>query len=239
MLGAHASREPRAVWSRVTGVLERPVPTPGRALVVFDLDGTLLRGPTVCEVLARSLGRLDRMQQLERFVTQDDLRAAREEMAGWYRAVGIAHLRDVLRDARVAPGAREGLALLGRHGVVVGIASITWGFAVEHFARRLGADHWLGTVLEASGVIRHVWPEDKASWVRGLAARLEIPPERTAAVGDSAGDAAMLQVVGLPIFVGREPPPQPGWLHRPQGDIAAIARDVLRAWSSCRIAPPR
>lgn len=34
-------------------------------LAVFDLDGTLLRGPTVCEVLARTLGRLDRMRQLE------------------------------------------------------------------------------------------------------------------------------------------------------------------------------
>jgi hypothetical protein len=35
-------------------------------LAVFDLDGTLLRGPTVCEVLARALGRLDRLWQLER-----------------------------------------------------------------------------------------------------------------------------------------------------------------------------
>jgi phosphoserine phosphatase len=30
-------------------------------LVVFDLDGTLLRGQTVCEVLAAPLGRLDEM----------------------------------------------------------------------------------------------------------------------------------------------------------------------------------
>ena len=34
-------------------------------LAVFDLDGTLLRGPTVCEVLAQTLGRLDQMRQLE------------------------------------------------------------------------------------------------------------------------------------------------------------------------------
>jgi len=52
-----------------------------KALVVFDLDGTLLRGPTVCEVLAESLGRLERMRQLERFAGDQELRAAREEMA--------------------------------------------------------------------------------------------------------------------------------------------------------------
>jgi hypothetical protein len=34
-------------------------------LAVFDLDGTLLRGLTVCEVLAGPLGHLERMQQFE------------------------------------------------------------------------------------------------------------------------------------------------------------------------------
>jgi len=51
---------------------------PAPALAVFDLDGTLLRGRTVCELLAEPLGRLDRMQQLERFSTEADLAAARE-----------------------------------------------------------------------------------------------------------------------------------------------------------------
>jgi len=30
-------------------------------LAAFDLDGTLLRGPTICEVLAAKFGRRDRM----------------------------------------------------------------------------------------------------------------------------------------------------------------------------------
>jgi len=205
------------------------------ALVVFDLDGTLLRGHTVCEILAASLGRLERMQQLERFATKDDLRAGREEMAAWYRSVGIARLRDALGNACLAPGASEGLSLLRSHGVAVGIASITWSFAVAHFARLLGAEHWHGTGIEESGEIRHVWPEDKASWVQALASRLEVPLERTAAVGDSPGDTEMLHAVGMPVFVGRElPPAHSGWLHYPSGDIAAIARHVVSAW---RLAP--
>jgi len=200
----------------------------GKALVVFDLDGTLLRGPSICEVLAESLGRLERMRQLERFAGEQELRAAREEMARWYRPVGLARLREFLEGARLAPGAKQGLALLRAHGVAVGIASITWSFAVEHFARLLGVEHWQGTVLEESGEIRHTWPEDKAPWVRELAQRLEVPWERTAAVGDSAGDLEMLRAVGVPVFVGREVPAvQPGWLHYPAADIEALAKHLV------------
>jgi HAD superfamily phosphoserine phosphatase-like hydrolase len=204
---------------------------PWQALVVFDLDGTLLRGPTVCEVLAESLGRLERMRQLERFVGHQELRAAREEMAGWYLSVGLTRLQGSLQRARIAPGTKNGLAMFRAHGVAVGIASITWSFAVEHFARLLGVEHWQGTVLEESGEIRHIWPEDKAPWVRRLAERLEVPPGRTAAVGDSAGDLQMLQAVGVPVFVGRElPSAQQGWLHFPEADIEAVARHLVGIW---------
>ncbi len=60
---------------------ECPPGPSGIRLVAFDLDGTLLRGDTVCEVLARRLGRLDRMRELE--ATATDLEAqllARAEM---------------------------------------------------------------------------------------------------------------------------------------------------------------
>lgn len=211
---------------------------PWNALVVFDLDGTLLRGPTVCEVLAESLGRLERMKQLERFASDDELRAAREEMASWYGAVGVRSLRASLDAARLAPGAESGLALLRAHGVAVGIASITWSFAVERFARRLGVDDWQGTVLKESGAIDHVWPADKAAWVRELSRRLEVPMERTAAVGDSAGDVDMLRAVGVPVFVGRELPGAcQGWLHCPDADIEAVARHLVAVWQLSPVAP--
>jgi phosphoserine phosphatase len=182
-------------------------------------------------VLAEALGRLERMRQLERFASDQDLRTAREEMARWYLPVGLARVRDSLEGARLAPGTKDGLGLLRAHGVAVGIASITWSFAVEHFARLLDVEHWQGTVLEESGEIRHVWPEDKGSWVRGLAQRLGVPWERTAAVGDSAGDQQMLGAVAFPVFVGRELPSlQPGWLHYPAADIEAVARHLVAVW---------
>ncbi len=202
-----------------------------RGLVVFDLDGTLLRGPTVCEVLAVPLGQSRRMQELERFRSRPELQAAREEMARWYRAVSVSSLVGSLQAVRLAEGAACGLSLLKAHGVATSIASITWSFAVEHFARGLGIEHWLGTELQESGEIAHVWPEDKGRWVKDLAQQLGLPVERTAAVGDSAGDYEMLSAVGLPIFVGRElPATRHDWLHRPGENIEWVARHLLQVW---------
>ena len=229
--GGVGGEEPRGSPLSRLGDKEGLTLHPREALVVFDLDGTLLRGPTVCEVLAQSLGRLERMRHLERFADKQELRAAREEMAGWYLSVGLAALPDSLHGARLAPGAEKGLALLMSHGVEVAIASITWSFAVEYFARRLGVKHWHGTELKETGEIRHIWPEDKARWVRELAERLRLPFARTAAVGDSAGDLEMLAAVGLPVFVGRElPSAQQGWLHFPQADIEVVARHLVGVW---------
>jgi HAD superfamily phosphoserine phosphatase-like hydrolase len=204
-----------------------------RALVVFDLDGTLLRGPTVCEVLAQSLDRLPRMQEIERLTDREAISAAREEMALWYRDVPPDGLLLTLREAQLAPGLAAGIALLQDHGVAIAIASITWQFAVEHFARTMGIDHCFGTALEDSGTIRHAWPQHKADWVRELARSLGVPLERTAAVGDSAGDYAMLDIVGMPIFVGAElPPSRSGWRHYPAANIEHVARYLVDSWKA-------
>jgi HAD superfamily phosphoserine phosphatase-like hydrolase len=206
--------------------------TQPRALVVFDLDGTLLRGPTVCEVLAQSLGRLPRMQEFEQLKRRDDISAAREEMASWYREVPRSTLLQSLSRAQRAPGLVEGISLLQAHGVTIGIASITWHFAAIHFANSLGIEHCLATVLQDSGAIDHVWSEHKAQWLVNLATRLNIPLERTAAVGDSAGDYDMLGVVNAPIFVGVEPPPPNiSWCHMPAAGISHVARQLVDMWA--------
>jgi len=201
-----------------------------RALVVFDLDGTLLRGPTVCEVIAQSLGRLPRMQEFERLRDRQQIAAARHEMALWYREASRASILDSLQNVQWAPGLAEGIARLQAGGFAVGIASITWRFAVQYFADKWGIEHCLATTLHEVGTIDHVWPEHKAEWLLELSERLGIPRARTAAVGDSAGDYEMLGVANTSIFVGRElPPRQQNWIHWPAADIEQIASHLLNA----------
>jgi HAD superfamily phosphoserine phosphatase-like hydrolase len=200
-------------------------------VVAFDLDGTLLRGPTVCELLAEPLGRLAEMWRFEALSSEAEIAAARREMARWYAGRSTAQLCAALEAATWAPGAREGVALLQAHGVEVVIASITWSFAVEWVAERLGVARALGTRLEPDGRVADVWPRDKARWLERQLAELRVPSGRAAAVGDSGSDADLLSAASLRFFVGAGSPPAiAGIEHRPGGDIAEIAREVLARW---------
>jgi phosphoserine phosphatase len=204
-------------------------------LAIFDLDGTLLRGRTVCEVLAEKLGKSARMREIEALTSQEQIHAARLEMAGWYRSVPRADLVDALSSATLAPGAIEGVRLLHEANIAVAIASITWEFAVASYARLFKADFFLGTTLQPNGSIGHCWPRDKALFARRIRHELGLPKSRVAGVGDSLNDVPMLRSVGLPIFVGRNVPPRlERAVHMPDANIAAVARHITARWSGVK-----
>jgi len=173
LLCSPKERKPHRVWFGYSDGLvktARPV-----RLAAFDLDGTLLRGDTVCEVLARTLGHLERMRELEAIQEarqdRDSLLVLRKELAAYYRGVPALELRSYLSTLTLAPGAREGFALLRRAGIVTAIVSITWEFAAQWLAAEVGADYHVGTRLLADGSIEHFWPEDKAVWLAALRRR--------------------------------------------------------------------
>ncbi len=198
-------------------------------LVVFDLDGTLLRGFTVSEVLAAHLGHLDQMREFERFRSLSELKAARKEMAKWYEGVPKSDLLSFIADATLAPGAKEGIHLLKSCGVVVGIASITWDLAVSYFARLFGVEHWIGTSHLDSGKIKHIWPKDKACWAQRLREELRIPKRLMAAVGDSSGDFELLTTSGHAFYVGHDfPTGVDGCIHLPNASILIVCEHILK-----------
>lgn len=204
-----------------------------RGLVCFDLDGTLLRGPTVCEVLATPLGRLREMQRFEAFKSEQEIMSARMEMSRWYGASSTRDLAEFCKDAQFAPGAKEAIAQLQADDIEVAIASITWKFAVSWFAERLNIHHYVGTELMKTGEIKHVWGRTKGAWLRALVRELAIPETRTAAVGDSASDAELLRAANLRFFVGHELPAGfQDTVHMPAADIRDVANKVIDAWKS-------
>jgi HAD superfamily phosphoserine phosphatase-like hydrolase len=202
-----------------------------RGIVVFDLDGTLLRGSTVCELIAESLGRDVEMRRFETLSSEHEIAKSRVEMATWYNGKTFNELCTALEGANWRDGVPEAMQLLRASGIEVAIASITWRFAVEWIAQKLGVWRILGTELGQDGSIRHVWPRDKGEYLRSLAAGLGIERKRTAAVGDSINDQHMLSEASLGFFVGTgSPPPVPDLKHRPTGDILGIAREIADAW---------
>ncbi len=197
-------------------------------LVAFDLDGTLLRQHTVCEILANQLGTSERMRQLEQLHQPEDIRQARREMLEWYRAHSFTQLCAFLPNAHVAPGVQEGIALLKQHDIELALISITWEFAVAWFAQRWGIQHFVGTRVSEAGEISHFWPADKASWLARLARRLQLELTQVAAVGDSTGDLPMLRLAGFPIFVGKTRPEELSpEAHDPEGNIYRIAQRIV------------
>jgi phosphoserine phosphatase len=205
---------------------------PSIRLVAFDLDGTLLRHHTVCEVLANHLGTSERMQQFGQLHHPEDIRQATEEMVQWYRDQPLARLCSFLQRAHLAPGVREGIALLRQHDIHIALVSMTWEFAVAWFAQEWGIQHFVGTRLSEAGEITYVWPEDKARWLTQLAHHLQLDLKQVAAVGDSSGDLPMLHLAGYPIFVGKTlPEGLPLEAHDPDGNIYHIAQRLVAVQS--------
>ena len=204
-------------------------------IAAFDLDGTLLRGQTACEAIAEGIGRIERMRELEHLGSNqiEEIVAAREEMAEWYSGFTFSDLCEYLTAIPVAPGVEEGFALLRDHGFRIAIISLTWEFAVEWFANKLGADHSVGQGLSSDGLITHFWPQDKALWLTGLADKLDVDMKDVAAVGDSRGDIPMLLSVRHRYWVGQSTPPQLDRkvVHEPTGDMRLVAHRIVESQS--------
>jgi phosphoserine phosphatase len=198
-------------------------------LVVFDLDGTLLRGRTVCEVLAAPVHRSAEMAELETLRAIDDIRAARETMFTWYGDRPLDELCRWLEGATLAPGAVEACERLRAAGCTLAIASFTWRFAVDHFADLIGAEYRLGSSVRADGSWDHVWAGTKAEWVVQLMTDLGLDRDDVAAVGDGSFDVPMLQAVGTAVFVGRTPVPglPEHTVSLPDTDLRVVADSLL------------
>jgi phosphoserine phosphatase len=204
-----------------------------RGVVALDLDGTLLRGDTVCEVLAKPLGRIDEMKRFEALTAEEDIENARVEMAEWFKGHPIETLQDHLQNARWAPGAHEAVRRLQDAQVEVAIASITWKFAVQWFAEQLNVQHCIGTDISPRGEIVHVWGRDKARWLQELATDYGASPNRTAAVGDSTGDLDMLRAAALRFFVGVKPVSDlDAVIHLPEADLRVVAERIIHEWAA-------
>lgn len=197
-------------------------------IVAFDMDGTLLRGKTACELLADGIGRSEEMQAFERLSSRKDIATARAVMTEWYKLHQMADLIHHLALAKFAPGAHEGIALLRKSGIRVILVSISWQFAVESIAKHLGADEAIGTCWRVDGSIDHFWPEDKAQWLQRKMTTQGLSRNALAAVGDSTGDIPMLSLASTGFFVGNDMPAElPHIVHRPNAPIDEISRSLL------------
>jgi phosphoserine phosphatase len=199
-------------------------------LVVFDLDGTLLRGRTVYEHLARKLDHRAIVHRAERSRNHRQILSSRERVHAAYGGRTDVDLMRLMPGITAAPGVATAFERLRSEGVIIAIATLTWSFAARWFCRTYGAHQWLATQRDPRRGLVHVWPRDKAVWVHRLTLRHSLTRSDVAAVGDSASDLPMLRAAGHGYFVGsRLPVDAIGIRHLPAVAIDVLVEEMLRA----------
>ncbi len=197
-------------------------------LVAFDLDGTLLRGDSVCMGIARGIGRLERMQEMEQGHQLTDIESDVTEIASWYLPLGLKRIEEELPRLTIAPGAIEGCKLLREAGIEIVIITVTWEFAAIYFAERFGASDCAATPLDwTTGEFDDFRAEKKGPWLEAKVASLGLRPEQVAAVGDTPNDKGMLEVAGTAFCVGATCGDSDEFIWRPNANILDLANEIL------------
>ncbi len=182
-------------------------------VVVFDLDGTLLRGSTVSLLLARWVGREDEMDELERAFHAHEIsnRVVADTSAGWLAGRSVDEAWRVLRSGLWIEGIAETVGALGAAGVSLLLGTITWSFAAEMLRERYGFDAVSGTEMQVNdgvlaGTVRRYFDEhDKVSFVEEWCTQNGYSMSQVAAIGDSRSDVPLFRRVGLSIALNATP----------------------------------
>src|SRR5216684_2269459 len=111
-------------------------------LVSFDLDGTLIRGTTVCTELGRSLGHLDQIRDLEARYARSEISntevASQDAVA--YRGRSVLDIEQAVLGIPLIKGFAEVVTALKQQDIHVLIVTVTWSFAARAIAGKYGLD---------------------------------------------------------------------------------------------------
>ncbi len=176
-------------------------------VVVFDLDGTLLRGTTVSLYLAERMGREAEIAELERRFLAHEIsnQVVADISAGWFAGRTRAEVWTELERAPWIGGMSDCLAAIAQTGSQLLLATITWSFAGELLKARHPFAAASGTEMsEQAGVLtghvaRHFDEHDKLRFVEDWCGRRGVEMSEVAAVGDSRSDVPLFRRVGLAI----------------------------------------
>ena len=184
-----------------------------KALLVADMDSTIVEGETLDDLAARA-GTGEQVAAITRrsMNGEVDFAQALRERVATLRGTPVAALEETWARTRLNPGARALVATMRRHGATCVLVSGGFSFFTGRVAALCGFDDHRANVLIDDGVhllgavAEPILDRDaKREALLSFAAARRAKLPATMAVGDGANDLAMLQTAGLGIAFRPKP----------------------------------
>ncbi len=182
-------------------------------LIVMDIDSTLIN-EEVIDLLGDAAGVGKRVARItERAMRGElDFKQALKERVALLAGLDIEVFDRTFSRVTFTPGAKELVAAAHARGWKVGVVSGGFHEVADRIMAAVGIDYCLANRLEVKDgkltgrlAAEIVTKERKLEALRTWAAELDIPMERTVAMGDGANDIPMIQAAGVGIAFCAKP----------------------------------
>lgn len=192
-------------------------------LCVMDVDGTLI-AEEVIDLLGREAGCEAEISKITNQAMRGELdfeRSLRARVA-LLKGLPVSVFDTVFKFIHLSKNAQEFISILQKKGILVGLVSGGFAPIVERLAKSLGITYYSANQLEVKDsfltgrlVDEIVTGQVKQATLERWRKKLELPIERTIAIGDGANDLLMLKSAG----------------HA----IAFCAKEVVKAEIACHV----
>lgn len=184
-----------------------------KGLCVMDVDGTLIL-EEVIDILGREVGREEEIAQLTSQAMRGEIEfeTSLRKRVSLLEGLPVSVFEKVFDSIHLTPNAQEFISILQKNGILVGLVSGGFTPIVERLAKSLSITYFSANQLEVKdglltgklvGAI--ISPELKQATLEKWRKELQLPKERTVAIGDGANDLLMLKSSGLGIaFCAKE-----------------------------------
>ena len=172
-----------------------------KGLCVMDVDGTLIL-EEVIDLLGREVGREEEIAQLTSQAMRGELNfeTSLRERVALLKGLPISAFEKVFNSIHLSPNAQEFISILQKNGIQVGLVSGGFTLIVDRLAKSLGIAHFSANQLEVKDghltgklVGQIISPEVKKEILEQWRKELQLPRDRTVAIGDGANDLLMLK----------------------------------------------
>ena len=184
-----------------------------KGLCVMDVDGTLIL-EEVIDLLGREAGREEEISLITSRAMRGELdfESSLRKRVSLLEGLPVSVFDKVFNSIHLTPNAQEFISILQKNGILVGLLSGGFTPIVARLAKSLGIAHFSANQLEVKdGLLtgkligQIISPEVKKETLEQWRKELQLPRDRTVAIGDGANDLLMLKSAGLGIaFCAKE-----------------------------------